>query len=1049
MIGKRASGGLIVLAALSLTTPAASADSGVRITPNTFGAIRARAIGPAIMSGRVAAVAAVPGNQLTLWVGAASGGVWKSVNGGLTFKPVFDEHTQSIGALAIDPRNPKIVWVGTGESWVRNSVSVGDGVYRTNDGGETWEHVGLEDTEHIARIVASPVDSDTAWVCATGHLWNSNEQRGVFKTTDGGKTWKKVLYVDENTGCSDLAADPQEPGILYAGMWQFRRSPSFFTSGGPGSGLYRSTDGGETWKRLTDGLPKGELGRIAVAVAPSRPSTVYAVVESKDTALYRSDDLGERWEKRSTSAIVQDRPFYFAGLAVDPNDFNTVYKASWSLGVSEDGGRTFTGTGGSVHSDVHAIWIDPTDSHRIFIGTDGGAYLSTDRGNRWLHMRNLPISQPYHVSVDNAVPYRVYTGLQDNGSWMAPSRADGGIGPCDWKMVGFGDGFWAFADPSDGNVIYAEYQGGNILRVARDTGEAKEIKPYAREGETKLRFNWNTPVAFSPNHPGTLYIGAQYLFRSRDRGDSWERISPDLTTNDPARQRQEEAGGLTIDNSTAENNTTIFTISESPLDDQLIWAGTDDGNLQLTEDGGIHWRNVAPNVPGLDGRTWVSSVQASIHDRKTAYVSFDGHRHGDMAPHVYRTTDLGATWEPLAPNGLEGYVHVIKEDPKRSSLLFAGTEHGLYISLDGGAHWVRFKGNLPPVPVRDMTIQEREGDLVLATHGRGIYIIDDLTPIRALTPETIDSPVALLPARPAEMPIAGVSWPFTGDDEFVGDNPREEAVITYWLKRRHLFGDLKVEIYGQDGTLITTIPGSKRVGINRVAWSMRLPPPKVPPATSLVPAMRGPRILEGTYKVKLIKGKRNVEGTVKLVADPRSPHSAEDRAVQQKTALDLYHDLGRLTYLIDAISDARDQAAARSGTARPKRLRRRLNTARDHLENLRRELVATKKGAITGEEKLREKLGELYGAVNRYDGRPTKSQLQRKTILEGQLETAERRFETFAGGELSALSASLKKAGLEPITVLSQETWNKRQEARGGGGAEPLASPGALPLVVF
>jgi len=1044
MISKLTRGGLLLLAVLSLAH-AAVAGGNVKITSDTFGAIRARAIGPAIMSGRVAAVAAVPGDQLTLWVGAAGGGVWKSVNGGLTFKPVFDEHTQSIGALAVDPKEPKTVWVGTGESWVRNSVSVGDGVYRTKDGGETWEHLGLEDTEHIARIVVSPKDGDTAWVCATGHLWNANEERGVFKTTDGGKSWKKVLYVDEDTGCSDLVADPQEPGILYAGMWQFRRSPSFFDSGGPGSGLYRSMDGGASWERLENGLPEGKLGRIAVAVAPSRPSTVYAMVESEDTALYRSDDLGEHWEKRSTSSIVRDRPFYFARMTVDPEDFNTIYKVSWMLGVSEDGGKTFQGTGGNVHSDVHDVWIDPTDSHRIFIGTDGGAYLSTDRGNRWLHMRNLPISQPYHVSVDDAVPYRVYTGLQDNGSWMAPSRGDGGVAPCDWKMVGFGDGFWALADPSDSNVIYAEYQGGNILRVARDTGEAKEIKPYSREGETKLRFNWDTPIAFSPNHPGTLYVGAQYLYRSVDRGDSWERISPDLTTNDPARQRQEETGGLTIDNSTAENNTTIYTISESPLDDGLIWVGTDDGNLQVTEDGGAHWRNVTAKVPGLDGPTWVSSVQASRYDRGTAYVSFDGHRHGDMAPHVYRTTDLGATWEPLAPHGLEGHVHVIKEDPKRSTLLFAGTERGLFISLDGGTRWVRFKGNLPPVPVHDVVIQEREGDVVLATHGRGIYIIDDLTPIRALTPETIASSVALLPARPAEMPIEGVSWPFTGDDEFMGDNPREEAVITYWLKKRHLFGDLKVEVYGKDGKVITTIPGSKRVGINRVAWPMRLPPPKVPPASGLVPAMQGPRVLEGTYTVKLIKGEKTVEGTVTLVADPRSPHSAEDRAFQQTTALALYEDLGRLTYLIDAMTSARDQAAARSGEAHSKRLRRRLEAARDHLEGLRKELVATKKGAITGEEKLRERLGELYGAVNRYDGRPTDSQLERKTILEGQLDQAERRFEALRTDELMPLNTSLEHAGLEPITILSREEWKKRQEA-GGGGAGLSAALGTLPL---
>lgn len=1036
---------LVLISAMWAASPAVAA--GPAVTSSTFGAIRARPIGPAVMSGRVAAVAGVPGDRLTLWVGAAAGGVWKSTNGGLTFKPVFDDHTQSIGAIAVNPADPDDVWVGTGESWVRNSVSTGDGVYRTTDGGATWKHLGLAETEHIARIVVSPVEGATAWVCATGHLWNGNEERGVFKTTDGGTTWTKVLYVDEDTGCSDLAVDSQEPDILYAGMWQFRRSPSFFHSGGPGSGLYRSTDGGTTWSRLTDGLPAGELGRIAVAVAPSRPSTVYATVESDNTALYRSTDLGEHWERRSTSGFVRDRPFYFSRIMVDPADHDTVYKASWSLGVSEDGGATFSGTGGSVHSDVHDIWIDPTNPNRIFIGTDGGAYLSADRGNRWLHMRNLPLSQPYHVTVDDAVPYRVYCGLQDNGSWMAPSRGPGGISGCDWRMVGFGDGFWAMADPSDDNVIYAEYQGGNILRVARDTGESKDIKPYAREGEERLRFNWNTPLALSPSHPGTLYVGAQYLFRSRDRGESWERISPDLTTNDPARQRQEDTGGLTIDNSTAENNTTIYTISESPLDDSVIWVGTDDGNLQVTEDGGANWRNVVSNVPGLETPTWVSRVQASRFDRATAYVSFDGHRHGDMQPHVYRTRDLGATWEPLAPNGLESFVHVITEDPRRPDLLFAGTERGLFITIDGGGHWVRFEGNLPPAPVRDLAIQERESDLVVATHGRGVYIIDDLTPIRALTPETLAATAALLPARPAQMPIDSISWPFVGDDEFLGENPREEAVITYWLKKRHLFGDLKVTILDAEGKPITTLPGGKRVGINRVAWPMRLKPPTVPPATGLIPAVQGPRVPEGTYTVRLIKGDQVFEGTVTLVADPRSPHSPEDRALQQRTALALYHDLERLAYLVDAVTDTRDQLQERAGAARSRSLRRKLATVRSHLEALRKDLVATRKGAITGEERLRERLGELYGSVNRHDGRPTASQLERATVLEGQLRQAEQRFEDLVAQEVAPLGRALRKARLEPITVLSRESWEERRPGRGGPSPDEPFHPWEIPLL--
>ncbi|MCG6963346.1 MAG: glycosyl hydrolase, partial [Acidobacteria bacterium] len=452
---------------------------------------------------------------------------------------------------------------------------------------------------------------------------------------------------------------------------------------------------------------------------------------------------------------------------------------------------------------------------------------------------------------------------------------------------------------------------------------------------------------------------------------------------------------------------------------------------------GATWSNVAPNVPGLPGPTWVSSVQASRYAKGTAYVTFDGHRRGDMAPHVYKTTDFGATWESLATPELDGYAHVVREDSTRPDLLFLGTESGLFISLDGGKGWARFKGNLPKVAVCDIAIQEREGDLVFATHGRGIYIIDDLSPIRAMTPQTLESKVAMLPARPAEMPIEGVSWPFVGDDDFVGDNPREEAVITYWLKRRHLMGDLKVEVFDSDGKLLTTLPGGKRVGINRVAWPMRLKPPKVPPATTLVPAFVGPRVPEGTYKVKLIKGQTTLEGQVTLVADPRSPHSAEDRALQQKTALALYDDLGRLTYTVDAIADARDQLRERAQNVKKhRRLATRLTKLADSLEAMRKKLVATRKGQITGEEKLREKLGELYGAVSRYDGRPTDSQLERQAILEKQLKDAEGRLKATVDGELAEVNAQLEKREVKPVSVLSRQEWDSRQEKVGGTAAE-------------
>ena len=1017
-----------------LVLPAVAAAQ-VRIESATFGGLRARAIGPAVMSGRITAIDAVAEDPIIIYVGTAGGGVWKSPDGGITFSPVFDEHTQSIGAVAIDPTDEETVWVGTGESWTRNSVSVGTGVYRTTDGGDSWEFMGLADSERIARIVIDPSNGDHVLVCATGHLWDANEERGVYRTTDGGGNWERVLYVDENTGCSDVAIDPQDPRIVYAGMWQFRRWPWFFESGGPGSGLYKSADGGATWKEIAEGLPEGEKGRIAVAVAPSRPSVVYAVVEAEETALYRSDDTGESWKQVNTSSNVQARPFYFAHIVVDPTDFNRVYKPGLSLTVSDDGGKSFTspffgGFGRGVHSDLHALWVNPENEHELVLGTDGGVYISYDRGNTWRHSKALPVSQFYEISYDMEVPYNVYGGLQDNGSWMGPSQSIGGIEARDWRNIGFGDGFHAFVDPSDPDFVYVEYQGGNLLRYRKSTGEVKEIKPYPAEGEPELRFNWNTPLHVSPSNPGTLYAGAQYLLRSRDRGDSWEAISPDLTTNDPEKQQQEKSGGLTIDNSSAENNTTIYTISESPLNAKVIWVGTDDGNLQVTRDDGASWTNVVKNVPDLPANTWVSHVEASRHDEATAYVTFDGHRTGDMTTYVYRTTDFGTRWESLATEVLEGYAHVVREDLENPDLLFLGTELGLFVSVDGGQTWARYEVGFPEVAVRDLAIHPREHDLIIATHGRGIWILDDITPLRALTPDVLEADLALLPTRRAVMTLSGSLQQFPGQDEFVGRNPPQAASIVYYQRKRHIFGDLKLEIYDADGELISTLPGGKVRGINRVDWPMRLPPPKLPPATSLVQAFSGPRVPEGTYTYKLIKGKNTYEGQVSLVPDPRSDHSAEDRRLQQRTALELYDMLGRLTYIVDAAIDLRDQARKRAeeiggGTAK------RLSRYADELDEFRKSVVsASESGPLSGEEKLRENLGSLYGAVNRYSGRPTDSQLQRMRVLEGELDEAIDNFsELTAAKKLDPLNSRLERRGLDPLKRMSEDEW--KNEERG------------------
>ncbi|MDA8019574.1 MAG: glycosyl hydrolase [Thermoanaerobaculia bacterium] len=1022
---------LLASALIPVLTPVPAV---AQLDSNAFGALEARAIGPARMSGRISSIDAVASQPIQVWVGTASGGVWKSTDGGITFSAVFDEHTQSAGVVRIDPTDPDTVWVGTGEPWVRNSVSYGDGVYKTTDGGETWQHVGLAASERIGAIRIHPENGDVVWVCSLGPLWSAGGERGVYKTTDGGETWNLVLEVDEDTGCADLDVDPQVPDVVYAAMWQFRRSAHFFTSGGPGSGLYRSVDGGETWTQLADGLPEGDLGRIAVAVAPSRPSTVYATVESETTALYRSDDMGSTWKQMNSSQNVQMRPFYFSELVVDPRDHMRVYKPGFILTSSIDGGKSFSslfggGFTGTVHPDHHALWIHPENPEQLILGTDGGVYVSENRASSWRHVKGLPVSQFYHVAYDLEWPYNVYGGLQDNGSWKGPSRAAGGITNANWKSIGFGDGFWAFPHPEDPNTIFAEFQGGQLLRVDDTTGAVKRISPAKDSGDEKLRFNWNTPLVLSPNDPKTLYVGSQYVHRSMDRGETWEIISPDLTTDDPAKQRQSESGGITVDNTTAENHTTIYSIAESPKNAELIWAGTDDGNLQISRDGGATWTNVASNAwaadPAVPEGTWVSWVHPSDHDEATAFVTFDGHWSGDMATHVYRTTDYGQTWTSLGAETLDGWAHCVVQDSVNPNLLFLGTERGLYISLDGGASWARYEAGVPPVAVHEIRIHPREHDLILGTHGRGVYILDDITALRDLTLEKIEQNVVLLPSRPAPQVVTNQLQDFGADDEFVGRNPPEAAWVTYYLKKRHLFGDLKLEIYDQAGEKITEIPGGKRVGLNRVVWPMRLDPPKLPKASNLVPAFLGPRVPEGKYKVKLIKGKETLEGEVELVPDPRLPYPEADRKLQQEVSLALYHSLTDLTFIVQSLEHVTREATARAESEQAKKAdQKAFEALADKADGERKQLVSTADGGIfAGEEKLREDLGNLYAEVSGYDGRPTNSQLAAKEGLLAQLREAEGRVQAFLDAELPAINQKLERRGLDPIELLDRATW--------------------------
>jgi len=1025
-----------VLAALGHIASAGAAEtaSAPRFDSGVVSGLGARNIGSAAMSGRISALAAHndKDGKATVYVGAASGGVWKSVDSGTTFKPVFDKQpVQSIGAIALDPSNPKNVWVGTGESWTRNSVSIGNGVYRSTDGGETWTHVGLPGSERVNEILVHPKDGNVVYVCVPGKLWSDSAERGLYKTSDGGKSWSQILKGKNlSTGCSGITLDPKNPELIYAGLWDFRRKGWTFRSGGDGpeansgSGLFRSTDSGKSWTELTPdntpGLPAKPWGRVETEIAPSNPNRVYSFIEGVDSALYVSDDGGKRFDKRDKSQFMVWRPFYFAKLVVDPTDADRVFKMNLGLIVSDDAGKSFSGAGGGAHGDWHDLWVDPQNPKHVIGGDDGGLWISHDGGNRWVKNENLPISQFYHVSIDDQDPYQVYGGLQDNSSWVGDSQFPGGITNDRWENLYGGDGFYVFSDPTDPDHVYAEYQGGNIARINRKTRAARDIQPKAGYGE-KLRFNWNTPLHLSPNEKGTLYIGAQYLFRTRDHGQNWERISPDLTTNDKAKQQQELSGGITVDNSSAEMHTTIYSISESPKDAGVIWVGTDDGNLQLTRDGGKHWTNVIGNLKGLPKASWVSWVEASRHDAGTAYATFDRHSFGDMDAYVYKTTDYGKSWTRIASpaQGLRGYVHVVKEDIVKPDLLFVGTELGLWISADGGRRWAEFKGgDFPSVAVRDIALQAREHDVVLATHGRGIWIIDDITPLRQLSDEVLDGDATFLLARPVQQRFDGIGGWSEGDAKFAGQNPQSGAVITYYQKTRHLFGPIKLEILDAAGKLVDVIPASKRRGVNRVYWTMRVSPPRTPKAAQIAfNSIQGPRVVPGTYTARLTKGDQVYETKFDIGLDRRAKFTVAERQAQFDAAMKVHALFGEMTDVNDRIQYARTMAE-QTGSKLPEgdALRGELSKFASAAETVRKKIVATKEGgAITGEERIREHADMLYGAIMSHEGAPAPYQLERYAALKRELDDITSEYSTLSKASLDKLNGELKTRNLPEI----------------------------------
>jgi len=1009
-----------------------------------------RNIGSAAMSGRISAIAGrqEKDGKVTLFIGAASGGVWKSTDGATSFQPVFDkEPVQSIGAIALDPSHPNVVWVGTGESWTRNSVSIGDGVYKSTDGGENWTNVGLPGSERVARIVVDPKNGNVVYACVPGKLWSDSADRGLYRTTDGGAHWSLILPGRNlSTGCSSVTMDPANPRVLMAGMWDFRRKGWTFRSGGDGpnapsgSALYRSTDGGTHWTRMTPatnrGLPTGPWGRVEVAIAPSNRQTVYAFIEGVRSALFISQNGGRTWQEGDRSQRMVWRPFYFSRIVIDPSDDKRLFKMNLNMIVSDDGGHSFADSSGGAHGDWHDIWINPKNSKYIVGGDDGGLWISYDGGTKWWKGANLPISQFYHVSLDNKDPYQVYGGLQDNSTWVGDSAYPGGITNDRWENLYGGDGFWAYPDPKGPNSAYAEAQGGTIGRVNRQTHESRDIQPKAGYHE-KLRFNWNTPIALSPNEPGTIYIGSQFLFRSRDQGNTWERISPDLSTNDPQKQRQEESGGITVDNSAAETHTTIYSISESPKNGNVIWVGTDDGNIQVTQDGGKSWTNVVGNIAGLPKASWVSWVEASRYDPATAYVAIDRHTFGDMGTYAYRTTDFGKTWQPLvSPQtaGVRGYAHVIKEDAVDRNLLFLGTEFGLWTSVDGGGTWAAFKpDNFPAVAVRDLMLQTRDHDLVIATHGRGMWIVDDISPLRAMSAQTLDSDVAFLAGRPVQQRIEGNGGWANGDAAYAGENPPQGALINYFLRTRQVIGKLTLEILDSSGAVVDTVSPGIRKGLNRVEWTMRTKPPRVPPAAQLAGnSTQGPRFLPGTYTVRLTRAGKVYTMPLTVGLDRRATYTLADRTAQFTAATRVKALFGRMSDLVDKIVALRAQAAASGAklkAADP--LRTQLAQFSDNADALRKQVVATKEGgAITGEERLREQADYDYGAIMSTEGAPTAYAVARIDTLDREFSDVETSFAALTKDDLPALNDKLRAKSLPPLTVAAASA--DLNEARGG-----------------
>lgn len=991
-----------------------------------------RAIGPAIMGGRIDDIAVVESNPSTYYVGTATGGVWKTVNNGTTFDPIFDEQgSTSIGDIAIAPSDPSIVWVGTGEPNNRQSSSWGDGIYRSLDAGKTWQNMGLRDSKHIGRVVIDSSNPNIVYAAVLGHLWGPNKERGVFKTTDGGKTWNNVLFINEDTGVIDLAMDPASPMTLYAAAYQRRRTPWGFNGGGTNSAIYKTVDGGATWNKLTKGLPEGITGRIGLDIYRRDPNIIYALVENAKGGAFRSDDRGETWRKLSD---VNSRPMYYSQIRIDPNNDQRLWQLAANMFNSDDGGKTWIqNLVQRIHGDFHALWIDPADSNHVLAGSDGGLHASYDRGRTWDFINTIPLGQFYEVSMDNQKPFWVYGGLQDNGSWSGPSGTlnQEGITNDDWFRIGGGDGFYSVVDPTDPSIIYVESQNGSVSRLELKTGERKSIRPQARLGEKRYRFDWNSPIVISPHNNRTIYFGGNRVFRSTDRGNTWT-WSDDLT-KDQDREKLTIMGALPGKETLSRHDgvetfAQIVTLAESPIKEGLLYAGTDDGNLQISRDSGKTWKNIADKVPGVPRNTYVSRVVPSRYAEGTAYLTFDGHRSDDYATYMFITTDYGESWKSIRSNVPAGVTaRVIREHPRNQNLLFLGTEFGAYVSFDRGGRWTRLKGNLPLVRIDDLQIHSRDNALVLATHGRSIWVLDDLSPLERASENILTSDIHLFEVAPATHFRLYGRKGNTGHKWFAAPNPPYGAVINYYVKDKPK-DEVKLTITDQSGAVVRDLKGSKEAGLNRIVWDLRLTPPSLPQegeGSGFFGAPRGPRVQPGVYIVKVSAGDKTAGGNVVVQEDPRIQIVEADRgklneAIAKAYALQKSADATRKTMASLKTQIASLQTSLKDNSEVPKPVNDAIQKVSDGLAAIQKKLVTTPDNSGGAGPPLPDEPRPLLNQINvvafgldNYTAAPTADELVRIEDLSKQLKDLLAELNKFIAEDVANLNKQLRESGLQ------------------------------------